>query len=71
MRNILVTLLLLLSVLLVGCSKKIESVSDEYLKEKMLDCRTTREPAPALIFACENYEKECERRRKERKRNVC
>jgi hypothetical protein len=71
MKKILPCLLMFSALLLIACSKKIESVSDEYLREKMLDCRMTREPAPALVFACKNYRSECERRRKERKRNVC
>ncbi len=55
----------------VGCEKEIEKVSNVKLREKWQECEYTRNPAPAMGFACENYRKECERRRKELKRNVC
>ena len=55
----------------VGCEKEIEKVSRIELREKWRDCERTRDPAVAMVFACKNYKKECERRRKELKRNVC
>lgn len=64
-------LLLVSVVTLVGCSREIEKVSDEELRAKWSECVDMNDPAPAMLFACENYKKECERRGKETGRYVC
>ncbi len=64
-------LLVLLLVVSAGCEKKIEKVSDQELRAKWAECQDMNAPGAAMIMACENYERECKRRRKELKRFVC
>jgi hypothetical protein len=47
-----------------GCESKSElsDVSDRDMRAKMKECKTMKSPAPAMIFACENYQRECEKR---------
>lgn len=49
--------------LLTACERDIHKVSDQDLIEKRNECMSMNDPAPAMIFACENYKKECKRRR--------
>jgi hypothetical protein len=56
--------------LLAGCEREIESMPDNELAAKYSECLTMNDPAPAMIFACKNYKRECERRRK-KGRYVC
>ncbi len=62
---------LVITILVTGCDKEIEKVSDIELRAKWRDCERTRDPGTGMVFACKNYKKECERRKKELKRNVC
>lgn len=67
-----IPLLVLFVSLVAGCgNSKFEKMPDMELAAKNTECLTMNEPAPAMIFACENYAKECKRRREEEKRYVC
>lgn len=54
-----------------GCERPIEQISDDELQRKFEECSNMNDPAPAMIFACENYQRECERRNKEKGRFIC
>lgn len=54
-----------------GCDRAIEKVSDQELMGKYSECQNAENPSAAMGFACENYKKECERRRKETGRYIC
>ncbi len=54
-----------------GCDRAIEKVSDQELLAKYSECQSTDNPSAAMGFACENYKRECERRRKETGRYIC
>lgn len=64
-------LLLAMVVLVSGCEREIEKVSDQALQEKWSECQSTENPSPAMAFACDNYKRECERRRKKTGRYIC
>lgn len=49
--------------LLAACERDIHKISDQELIEKRNECMSMNDPAPAMIFACENYKRECKRRR--------
>jgi hypothetical protein len=57
--------LILLAVFGGGCDSRFASMSDEVLQEKMHACRTTVEQSPGFAISCDNYRRECDRRRKE------
>ena len=56
-----------------GCDSKSElsDVSDRDMRAKMKECKTMKSPAPAMIFACENYQRECEKRADKAGHFVC
>ena len=51
--------------LLSGCGSKLADVSDNELADQMHACRTDQDPSPGRAIACDNYKRECDRRRKE------
>ena len=56
-------LLLPLTALLAGCESKLASLSDTELQDKMYECRSTTEQSPGMAISCDNYRRECARRR--------
>ncbi len=46
-----------------GCGNKLEGLSDEDLQDKAYACSRESKPSPGAAIACDNYRKECQRRR--------
>lgn len=61
------------SILLLGCEvdSNLAGLSDREMRSKIQECRTANSPAPAMIFACENYQRECEKRTEKAGHFVC
>lgn len=58
------TVLLLLAFLqLAACNNKLAALTPEELRDRIYECERTAEPGPGLAIACDNYRRECERRR--------
>lgn len=57
--------LLLASALLVGCSNELAQLGDSDLQDRVNECKRTQNPSPGQAISCENYQRECQRRRKE------
>jgi len=69
--SLLALLALLQLLVLSACSRPIEEISDDELQRKFGECAAMNDPAPAMIFACENYERECRRRNEKSGRYIC
>lgn len=56
-----------------GCdtNSELADVNDRDMRAKMKECKTMKSPAPAMIFACENYQRECEKRADKAGHFVC
>ncbi|HSG62832.1 MAG TPA: hypothetical protein VLA24_15515 [Pseudomonadales bacterium] len=69
----LATTMFLSSMLIIGCDTKSElsELSDREMRAKVKECKTMKSPAPAMIFACENYQRECEKRADKAGHFVC
>ena len=50
---------------LAGCEGKLASLSDTELQDRMYECDTTPDQSPGMAISCDNYRRECERRREE------
>ena len=48
-----------------------ETITDDELRAKYSECYDMNEPGAAMILACENYKRECDRRAKELNRYIC
>lgn len=57
------SLALLLIASALGCESKLARLTPDELRDRIFECQTTREPGPALAIACDNYRRECTRRR--------
>lgn len=55
---------------LAACEGKLAGLSDTELQDRMYDCNNTADQAPGFAIRCDNYRRECERRREEG-RYVC
>ena len=53
-----------------GCSSELESLTDEELQDRVYECKRETSMSPGQAISCDNYERECQRRRKEG-RYVC
>ena len=53
-----------------GCEGKLAGMSDTELQDKMHECNTQTSQSPGFAISCDNYRRECERRR-EAGRYVC
>lgn len=64
--------LLLVSLLCTGCGGggKSAGIPDAELRTKWAGCKTAQNPSRIKAMACENYERECARRKKNGER-VC
>ena len=58
-------LLIASAIALTACESKWEKMPDHELAAKSAECYNMTDPAPAMIQACKNYQRECERRRSE------
>lgn len=64
-------LLLLAGLLgLAGCEGKLAKISDSELQDRMYECNTTLEQSPGMAISCDNFRRECQRRR-DQGRYVC
>ncbi len=63
-------MLLSFSLLLAGCEQqsKFSSMSDKELRQQRMQCKSIKKKSPGKAIACENVEKEYQRRLKERTR---
>ena len=57
--------LLIVAVLLGGCSNELSKLSDNALQDRMNECAGASSLSPGKAISCENYERECKRRREE------
>ena len=64
-RSARVLLLAGVTVLTGACDSSMSSMSDSELQDKSYECKTARELSPGAAIACDNYSRECARRRKE------
>lgn len=49
-----------------GCGKnELEKLSDSELQDRMYECQTTVDQSPGMAISCDNYRRECQRRREE------
>lgn len=60
----------LVVVLLGGCGNELANLSDSDLQDRSHECRTNTEPTPGQAISCDNFRRECRRRRDEG-RYVC
>lgn len=51
--------------LLGGCDSKLASVADAELQDKVYECNSARNQSPGFAITCDNYRRECKRRRDE------
>lgn len=50
---------------LAACDSKLASVSDQTLQERIYECNHTFDQSPGFAIRCDNYRRECLRRRDE------
>ncbi|NJN51300.1 MAG: hypothetical protein HC809_05490 [Gammaproteobacteria bacterium] len=60
----------ILALCISACGSKLEALGDEELQDKAYGCSREHNPSPGAAIACDNYRKECQRRR-EQGRFVC
>lgn len=72
-RRLLTAIVFTSGILMVGCdtNSELSNVSDREMRAKVKECKTMKSPAPAMIFACENYQRECEKRADKAGHFVC
>lgn len=61
MRLLLVTCITFVA--LSGCSNKLAGMADHELQDKSYACRQATAQSPGFAISCDNYKRECERRR--------
>ncbi len=69
----LISAVALCCIFLAGCdtNSELSKLSDREMRAKVKECKTMKSPAPAMIFACENYQRECEKRADKAGHFVC
>lgn len=50
---------------LAGCEGKLAGLSDSDLQDRIYECDSTTEQSPGMAISCDNYRRECKRRRDE------
>lgn len=55
---------------LAACEGKLAQLTDTELQDRMYECNTTTEQSPGMAISCDNYRRECQRRR-DQGRYVC
>ncbi|MCB1685854.1 MAG: hypothetical protein R3E82_05600 [Pseudomonadales bacterium] len=53
-----------------GCESRLAGLSDTELQDNVHECNTQSSQSPGFAISCDNYRRECERRR-EAGRYVC
>ncbi|MEM1436291.1 MAG: hypothetical protein AAGG11_19725 [Pseudomonadota bacterium] len=56
---------LLCALLIAGCGSELESLTDNELQDRVYECKGETSMSPGRAISCDNYERECQRRRKE------
>ena len=56
--------------ILAGCNNEAAKIPDNELADNIYACRTAVDQSPGFAIRCDNYKRECERRREEG-RYVC
>lgn len=51
------------TLLLAACEGSLGGMSDRELQEKAHECMTEQEQSPGMAIQCDNYRRECQRRR--------
>lgn len=64
-REVLRVGLLLTGATLAGCEGKLASLSDAELQDRIYECNATTDQSPGFAISCDNYRRECARRRDE------
>ncbi len=59
------TFVVLLCCAVVGCESDISALSDEDLADKMYECNQATTSSPGFSIRCDNYRRECKKRRKD------
>ena len=53
-----------------GCDSRMSSLSDSELQDRVRECDATRNQSPGMAISCDNFRREC-RKRREQGRYVC
>ena len=53
-----------------GCEGRLAGLSDRELQDRVYECNTQQSQSPGFAITCDNYRRECARRR-EQGRYVC
>ncbi|MEQ8783474.1 MAG: hypothetical protein RIE06_27745 [Roseibium album] len=48
-----------------ACESRLAGLSDTDLQDRMYECNTTVDQSPGMAISCDNYRRECQRRRDE------
>lgn len=56
--------------LIAGCGSELERLTDEELQDRVYECKRETSMSPGKAITCDNYDRECQRRRK-KGRYVC
>ena len=56
---------LTLPILFGGCESKLASLADADLQDKVYECNAASSQSPGFAITCDNYRRECQRRRGE------
>ena len=59
--------LLALICALVACDSRINNMADTDLQDRMYECRDSQSQNPGFAISCDNYRRECLRRREQGK----
>ena len=54
-----------ISLLLSSCDGKLASLADADLQDKVYECNAASSQSPGFAITCDNYRRECQRRRDE------
>ena len=58
-----IALALLVQLVLSGCEGKLAALSDHDLQDRIYECNTAQSQSPGFAISCDNYRRECSRRR--------
>ena len=64
MKTVLTSFFISTLVLITACESKWQKMPDDQLAAKSAECASIADPSSAMIQVCKNYQRECERRRK-------
>ncbi|MCR9279023.1 MAG: hypothetical protein NXH85_13720 [Pseudomonadaceae bacterium] len=63
-RRILLAITACGTLLVAGCSSELAEMDDADLADRMHECRTVVDQSPGMAITCDNYQRECNARRK-------